>query len=71
VKILSQIKCIDGVKLAYMATTIAMAISEEFDNDDINILSSFFSAIGDNLGIISSQQEAFESCRNKIVGKDN
>lgn len=55
---MSQIKNIPGEKLTYLAATTAIAISKEFDNDDINILASFFSAIGDNLGIIASQREA-------------
>jgi hypothetical protein len=53
-----QIKFVSGDKLTYLASTVAIAISKEFDNSDINILSSFFSAIGDNLGIIASRNEA-------------
>jgi len=55
---MSSFKCIPGEQLAYIASTTAIALSEQFDNDDINILSSFFSAIGDNLGIIAAQRQA-------------
>lgn len=65
VMLLSQIKCIPGCELAYAATTIAVALSNEFDNADLNILSSFFNAIGDSLGIIASQREALKNCMEK------
>lgn len=58
---MSQLKCLSGDKLAYLATTAAIALSQEFDADDINILSSFFNAVGDSLGIIAAQQAACES----------
>jgi hypothetical protein len=70
VNLLSKLKCVPGAQLAYTATTIALAISKEFDNEDINILSSFFNAIGDSLGIIASQQAAIEACQSKSIGKN-
>ncbi len=41
-----------------MATTTAIAISQDFDLDDLAILSSFFGAIGSNLSIIAAQRGA-------------
>ena len=58
---MSQLKCIPGGQLSYLASAIAVFISKGFDNDDINILSSLFSAIGDSLGIIAAQQAACSS----------
>ncbi len=58
---MSQFKCISGERLAFIASTIAIALSKEFDLDDINILSGFFSAIGDNLAIIAAQRSACTS----------
>lgn len=73
--LLSQLKNISGAKLTYIAATAAIAISKEFDSDDTNILSSFFSAIGDNLGIIASQQEALKNAisdsKNKSSNNSN
>jgi hypothetical protein len=53
-----QLKNISGDKLTYIAATIAVALSKEFDNEDTNILSNIFSSIGDNLALIASQREA-------------
>jgi hypothetical protein len=60
---MSLLKNISGAKLTYLAATAAIAISNEFDNEDINILSSLISAIGDNLGIIAAQQEALSNSK--------
>lgn len=62
---MSKIKFISGYQLAYIATTSAIAISREFDLEDINILSSIFCAIGDTLAIIASQQVAIQSVQNE------
>lgn len=58
---MSQLKCISGEQLAYLATSAAVGIAQQFDSDDINILSSFFSIIGDTLGVIAAQQAACSS----------
>ena len=58
---MSRIKYIPGEKLAYIATTTAIAISNEFDLEDLNILSNIFNAIGDNIGIIAAQKEAIKT----------
>lgn len=69
---MSRIKCICGEQLGYLATTIAITLAKEFDRDDINILSSFFNAIGDNLGIIAAQRAACEpDSGTKTTTKDN
>ncbi|WRS28730.1 DUF6774 domain-containing protein [Oscillospiraceae bacterium MB08-C2-2] len=63
---MSQLKCVSGERLAYLATTFAVAIAQDLDMDDVNILSSFFSAIGDSLGIIASQRSACaDTCQPK------
>ncbi len=41
-------------ELVALASTIAIAISKEFTKEELSILSGFFSAIGDNLTILSS-----------------
>ncbi|WP_101698569.1 hypothetical protein [Clostridium minihomine] len=53
-----HLKDIPGETLAYLATTTAIAISQDFDLDDLAILSSFFGAIGSNLSIIAAQRGA-------------
>lgn len=41
-------------ELVAIASTIAIAISKEFSEEDLPLLSAFFCAIGDNLAILSS-----------------
>ena len=56
---MSDFKCIPGGQLAYAAATLAIAIAKEVeDNDDLNILSSLFNVIGDNLALIAAQRQA-------------
>lgn len=43
-----------GANLIGLASSLAILISEQFDADELNILASFFSALGDNLGIIAA-----------------
>ncbi len=40
-------------ELVALASTISIAISKEFSKDDLIILAAFFSALGDNLAILS------------------
>lgn len=40
--------------LVYTASTLAIAISKNLSDDEIDILSGFFSALGDNLALIAS-----------------
>lgn len=37
-----------------LASSLAILIGNEFDVEEINILAAFFSALGDNLGIIGA-----------------
>ncbi len=41
-------------ELVALASTIAIALSKEFNREELAILSGFFSALGDNLAILSS-----------------
>lgn len=45
-------------QLVYISATMASLLSKGLNNSDINILSSVFSAIGDNLGLIAARNEA-------------
>lgn len=40
-------------ELVALASTLSIAISNEFSKEDIAILAAFFSALGDNLAILS------------------
>lgn len=62
---MSGIKGIPGNELVYAAATFAVAIAQEFDPAETNILSSFFSAVGDGLAIIAAQQAAAQSASEK------
>ena len=58
---MSGIKNIPGGELVYAAATFAVAIAQEYDLDDINILilAGFFSAVGDGLAVIAAKKSAF------------
>ena len=56
---MSGIKNIPGGELVYAAATFSVAIAQEYDLDDINILAGFFSAVGDGLAVIAAQKSAF------------
>lgn len=55
---MSGIKDVPGGELVYAAATFAVAIAQEFDLDDISILSGFFCAVGDGLAVIAAQRSA-------------
>lgn len=40
-------------ELVLLASSLAIAFSKEFDTEDLALLSLFFTALGDNLGILS------------------
>ena len=42
--------------LVGLAATLAIFISENVNPDNLDILASFFSAVGDNLGIIATSK---------------
>lgn len=41
-------------ELVVLASTLAIAISKEFSQEELALLSNFFSALGDNLALLSS-----------------
>ena len=48
--------CISGFsncELVALSSSLAIAISNEFSKDDLAILAAFFTALGDNLAILS------------------
>lgn len=46
-----------GCNLIGLAASLAIFISKQVDSDDLGVLASFFSTIGDNLGIIAASKE--------------
>lgn len=46
-----------GYNLIGLAASLAVYISQNIDPDNLDAFSAFFSAIGDNLGIISASQQ--------------
>jgi hypothetical protein len=59
-----------GNELTVFSAAVAAAIAEGMDNSDVNILSGIFSAIGDNLGIIASRNEAAKNDCETAGSKD-
>lgn len=43
-----------GYNLVGLASSLAILIGEQFDTDDLDVLAAFFSALGDNIAVISS-----------------
>lgn len=43
-----------GSNLIALASSLAILIGNEFDTDDLDVLGSFFTALGDNLSLISA-----------------
>lgn len=43
-----------GNNLIALASSLAILISNEVDTDELNILAAFFTALGDNLALISA-----------------
>ena len=39
-----------------LAASLAIFISKQVDSDNLDVLASFFSAVGDNLGIIAASK---------------
>ena len=66
---MSGIKDVSGGELVYAAATFAAALAQQFDLDEINILSNFFSAVGDGLGIIAAQRAAAAAPAADVTGK--
>lgn len=53
-----MLQCSSGNELVVLASSLAVALSERSTKEEINILANFFNALGDNLAIIASRQEA-------------
>ena len=49
-----------------LASTIAIALSEEFSSDEVSILASFFAVLSDELALI----EAIEDCNSNAPDED-
>lgn len=45
-----------GCDLIGLAASLAIFISQQVDPDNLDVFASFFSAIGDNLGIIAASK---------------
>ena len=45
-----------GCDLIGLAASVAIFISKQVDPDNLDVLASFFSAIGDNLGILAASK---------------
>ena len=45
-----------GCDFVGLAATVAIFISKQVDSNNLDILASFFSALGDNLGIIAASK---------------
>ena len=46
-----------GCSLVGLAASLAIFISENVNPDNLDSLASFFSAVGDNLGILAASQK--------------
>mgnify|MGYP000934988263 FL=1 len=51
-------QCSSGNNLVVLASSLAIAMSKYLSLNELNILGNFFNALGDNLSMIASQQEA-------------
>ncbi len=54
---MSNFNCIPGDELAYLASTAAVALSKQFDNEDLFVISRFLSAVGSTLSMIVAQKD--------------
>lgn len=52
-----------------LASTIAIAIAEDFDNTDLNILATFFAVLSDELALIASVQQC-PSCEDDDTNQE-
>lgn len=58
---------LSGSELVALASIIAIFLSEPLNNDEINILASFITTIGDNLAIIAGSKESNETSDNNTL----
>lgn len=52
--------CPSGCELVTLANTLSCIIAKNLNTNDINILSSFLSALGDNLALIANIRASCE-----------
>lgn len=45
---------VSGCNLIGLASTLAIAISQDLTQDEITVLAAFFTSLGDNLALISA-----------------
>lgn len=45
---------LSGSELVFLASTLAVYIGQGLSSDELSILGDFFSALGDNLSLLSS-----------------
>lgn len=45
---------LSGPELVFLASALAIYISQGLDNEEIGVLGDFFSALGENLSLLSS-----------------
>lgn len=50
---MSCLKEFSGCELVALASILAIAIAEELESDEVDLLGNFFSALGSNLSTIS------------------
>lgn len=55
----------EGNELVLLASTLAIAISNEVENNNhLNIIAEFITALGDNLNLLAAQRERNPGARN-------
>lgn len=57
----SRLCCFGYVDYLVLASTLAIAISEEVNSTDLSILSTFFAVLSDELALIESVKDCSES----------
>ena len=58
---MNSCNCLSGCELVTLASTLSCIISKNLNTDDMSILASFLSALGDNLATIAAVQSTCES----------
>jgi len=51
-----NLKCLSTDELSYLATTFAVTLSKDLDDDTLSIISSLFFSVGGTLGLIAKQR---------------
>lgn len=50
-----------GCELIGLSSSLAIAISQQLDSDDLGILGAFFTTLGDNLSLLAATKALNES----------